>query len=110
MAPEHGEISALVTLITNASKIVEQHYAKSAVPVVPSLDDTESHPLDNEVYNADLRNAIQIIEGACVQLMATVARPNQTIMNVSDNFIQCSSSLFFQRILSDSRGYVIANQ
>ena len=95
MAPKHGEVSALVTLITNASKIVEQHYSDSAIPVIPSLDNTESHPLDNEVYDAGLRNAIQIIEGACIQLMATVARPNQTIMNVSHNCMQYSSSLFF---------------
>ena len=94
MAPNHGEISALVALITNASKIVEQYYAKSAVPVVPSLDDTEAHPLDNEVYNANIRNAIQIIEGACVQLMATVARPNHTIINVSHNtIITCISDI-----------------
>ena len=79
----------------NASKIVEQHYVKSAIPVIPSLNDRESHPLDNEVYSVDLRKAIQIIKGACVQLMATVVQPSQMIMNVSDNFMQCSSSLFF---------------
>ena len=88
MAPNHGEISALVTLITNASKTVEQYYAKSAIPVVPSLDDAGYHPLDNEIYDADLRNAIQTIEGACLQLSATVARPNHTIVNVSHNFLQ----------------------
>ncbi|KAF8815775.1 S-adenosyl-L-methionine-dependent methyltransferase [Phlegmacium glaucopus] len=81
MAPNHGQISALVALIADASKIVEQHYAKSASPVVPSLDDTESHPLDNEIYDKDLRNAIQIIEGACLQLSATVARPSHTLVN-----------------------------
>lgn len=83
MTPNHGQISALVTLITDASKIVEQHYERSAVPVVPSLDDTEPHPLDNEICNDDLRKAIQIIEGACFQLSATVARPNHTVINVS---------------------------
>ena len=83
MAPNHGQISALVALITDASNVVQQHYAKSAVPTVPSLDDTGSHPLDNEIYNNDLRNAIQIIEGACHQLSATVARPNHTMVNVS---------------------------
>ena len=95
MAPNHGEISALVTLITDASKIVEQYYAKSAVPRIPSLNDTESHPLDDVIHDADLRNAAQIVEGACVQLMATVARPNQTIINVSHNFVQYPFSLFF---------------
>ena len=83
MVPNPGGISALVALIMDASKIVEQYYAKSAIPVVPSLDDIESHPLDNLIYDAGLRNAIQIIEGACLQLSATVARPNHTILNVS---------------------------
>lgn len=95
MAPSHGEISALVTLIADASKTVEQYYAKSAVPLIPSLDDTETHPLDNEIHDADLRNAIQIIEGACVQLMATVARPNQTIISVSHNFMRYALSFLF---------------
>ena len=83
MALKHSEISALVALITDASKIVEHHYAKSAIPTVPSLNDTEPHPLDNEINDAELRNAIQIIEGACLQLSATVARPDHTIINVS---------------------------
>ena len=83
MAPKHGEISALVTLISDASKVVEQYCAKSQIPAVPSLDDTEPHPLDNVIYDAELRNAVQIIEGACLQLSATVARPNHTIINVS---------------------------
>jgi hypothetical protein len=95
MAPNHGQISALVALITDASKIVEQHYAKSPIPVVPSLDDTESHPLDNELYENDLRNAIQIIEGACLQLTATVAKPDHTLTNVSYNSLQYLSSLVF---------------
>ena len=95
MAPIHGQISALVALITDASKIVEQHYAKSAVPPVPSLDDTAPHPLDNEIYDSDLRNAIQIIEGACFQLSATVARPNHTIVNVSYKYHPISLVFFF---------------
>ena len=93
MVSNHSEISALVALITDASKIVEQHYANSAIHAIPSLNDIESHPLDNAIYDADLRNAIQIIEGACLQLTATVARPNHTIVNVSYSFIQYPDSI-----------------
>jgi len=108
MAPQHGQISALVALITDATKIVEQHYANSATLVVPSLDDTEPHPLDNEIYDKDLRNAIQIIEGACLQLSATVARPNHTLVNVSYKLCNTHHS-FSKCTFSDSWGYVTAN-
>ena len=108
MAPTQSQISALIALITDASKVVEQHYAKSGVPVVPSLDDTAPHPLDNEIYDSDLRNAVQIIEGACLQLSATVARPNHTMVNVSCRHYP-TSLVFFSNayiIISDSWGYV----
>lgn len=83
MAPmgQTGQLSALVDLIANATKIVEAHYRKSVKPYVSSLDDLESHPLDDELSDAELRNAIQTIEGACAQLSATVARPSHTIVN-----------------------------
>lgn len=80
---KHGQLSALVTLITEATKIVEAHYAKTSRPNVPSLDDTTEHPLDAGPSHSDLRRAVQIIEGACAQLTATVARPSHTIANVS---------------------------
>ena len=95
MASNHGQISALIALIVDASKIVEQHYAKSAVPLVPSLDDIAPHPLDNEIFDSELRNAIQIIEGACLQLSATVARPNHTIVNVSYKYYPISFVFYF---------------
>ena len=95
MASNHGQISALIALIADASKIVEQHYAKSAVPLVPSLDDIAPHPLDNEIFDSELRNAIQIIEGACLQLSATVARPNHTIVNVSYKYYPISFVFYF---------------
>ena len=77
-----GQISALARLISDATKTVEAHYAKSSKPYVPSLDDTEPHPLDEQLAEKELRTAIQTIEGACAQLSATVARPSHTIVNV----------------------------
>ena len=82
MALHRGQVSALVKLISDASKIVEGHYVNSSKPYVPSLDDTEPHPLDKQLSEKELRTAIQTIEGACAQLSATVARPSHTIMNV----------------------------
>lgn len=81
MSHTHGQILSLAALISDAAKVVEAHYASSDQPYVPSLDDTDPHPLD-ERSSKELRTAIQIIEGACAQLSATVARPNHTIVNV----------------------------
>ena len=77
-----GQISALVKLISDASKVVEAHFANSSKPYVPSLDDTEPHPIDKQLAGKELRTAIQTIEGACAQLSATVARPSHSILNV----------------------------
>ena len=82
MALRRGQISALAKLISDASKIVESHYVKSPKPYVPSLDDTDPHPLDEQLAAKELRTAVQTIEGACAQLSATVARPSHTIVNV----------------------------
>ena len=82
MAIRGGQISALAKLISDASKVVEAHFAKSSKPYVPSLDDTEPHPIDKQLAGKELRAAVQTIEGACAQLSATVARPSHTIINV----------------------------
>ena len=89
MALRGGQISALAKLISDASKVVEAHFAKSSKPYVPSLDDTEPHPIDKQLAGKELRTAIQTIEGACAQLSATVARPSHTIVNV-----RCCNFLF----------------
>ena len=84
-----GQISALAKLVSDASKIVEAHCAKSSKPYVPSLDDTEPYPLESMIGWTIGRERITdcvrtwIIEGGCAQLSATVARPSHTIVNVS---------------------------
>ncbi|KAK0443668.1 S-adenosyl-L-methionine-dependent methyltransferase [Desarmillaria tabescens] len=76
-----SQLSQLVSLIANATKFVEDTFSKAAEPNVPSLDDTTSHPLDDQVSSMEMREAIQTIEGACAQLCALVARPNRTMLN-----------------------------
>ncbi|KAK0184328.1 S-adenosyl-L-methionine-dependent methyltransferase [Armillaria mellea] len=76
------QISQLVSLITNATKLVEDTFAATTRPDVPSLDDTAPHPLDNQILSMEMREAIQTIEGACAQLCALVARPNRTVLNI----------------------------
>ena len=45
------------------------------------LSTTQPHPIDKQVAEKELRIVVQIIEGACAQLSATVARPSHTIAN-----------------------------
>ncbi|KAH6909835.1 hypothetical protein BKA70DRAFT_1425551 [Coprinopsis sp. MPI-PUGE-AT-0042] len=48
-----GSLSALVSLIAKATALVEAHYRASSKPYVPSLDDTEEHPLDKEIWPSE---------------------------------------------------------
>ena len=82
MAVPGGNVPALVALIVNAAKTVEAEYAKSSQPSIPSLDDLSPHPLDTEISSPGLKQATQILEGACAQLCATIARPDHTVVNV----------------------------
>ncbi|KAK0441263.1 O-methyltransferase-domain-containing protein [Desarmillaria tabescens] len=78
----HSQLSKLVSLISSAVDVVQETFAKTSRPEVPSLDDTTRHPLDSpESSSMELMEAIQTIEGACAQLCALVARPNHTMLN-----------------------------
>lgn len=81
-----GSLSALVSLISKATALVEAHYRASGKPYVPSLDDTEEHPLDKEIWPSEVRRAVQTIEAACEQLCATVSKPSRTVVNVRQHF------------------------
>ena len=83
MAVPGGKVPALISLIVNAAKTIEAEYAKSSQPSIPSLDDLSPHSLDTEISSVGLKQATQILEGACAQLCATVARPSHTMVNVS---------------------------
>ncbi|KAK0215214.1 S-adenosyl-L-methionine-dependent methyltransferase [Armillaria nabsnona] len=77
-----SQLSQLVSLIANATKFVENTFAKTSKPDVPMLDDTAPHPLDDQVSSTEMREAIQTIEGACAQLCALVTRPNHTMLSM----------------------------
>jgi len=77
-----SQLSTLLSLLTEACHSVEQEYAKTSKPL-PSLDDTNPHPLDDQFYPPELRKSVRIIEAATAQLCALVGRPNHVIANVS---------------------------
>ncbi|KAJ7895694.1 S-adenosyl-L-methionine-dependent methyltransferase [Mycena leptocephala] len=81
MAPSsNSPVSALVALITNAAKKLETEYNKSPEGV-PDLDSTTLHSFDKQISSFEMIQAVQVLEGACAQLCATLARPNHTAVN-----------------------------
>ncbi|KAG5732025.1 Sterigmatocystin 8-O-methyltransferase [Termitomyces sp. T112] len=82
------QISELITLIKNATETIESHFLKSSLPIIPSLDSLAHHPLDSAILPPQLRDAVQLLEGACGQLCATLARPNHIILNRALQFFE----------------------
>ncbi|KAF9009301.1 S-adenosyl-L-methionine-dependent methyltransferase [Hymenopellis radicata] len=78
MSNDH--IHQLIALITSAAKTIEDEFAKSPEPIIPTLDDVKPHPLDGSPGDA-IRRAVAIMDGACAQLCASVAPPSHTIVN-----------------------------
>jgi hypothetical protein len=76
------QLSSLLSLLRDACCTVEQEYARASKPM-PSLDDTEAHPLDDQLSPIELRKAVRVIEAAAAQICALVGRPNHVIINVS---------------------------
>ncbi|KAJ7460725.1 S-adenosyl-L-methionine-dependent methyltransferase [Mycena latifolia] len=75
-----SQISALLSLINEAARTLEAGYTEGH-GCVPCLDDTELHPLDGQISSPEMREAVQVLEGACAQLCATLARPNHIVVN-----------------------------
>jgi len=78
---QNGQVNALLALITEAVATVQNEFSQSSKPYVPSLNDTEPHPLDTQFSSQSLIKAVRTIQGACAQLCTTVARPNHTLLN-----------------------------
>lgn len=71
-----SELSQLVQLIADATKVVEAHAGPGdlALDKITSQSDALSSP--------EVREAIQIIEAATAQLVASVSRPSHNVVNV----------------------------
>ncbi|KAJ6631096.1 S-adenosyl-L-methionine-dependent methyltransferase [Mycena sp. CBHHK59/15] len=80
MAGVFDPISPLLALITQAARTLEAEYKKGR-GCVPSLDESTAHPLDVQLFSPEMKEAVQVLEGACAQLCATLARPNHTVLN-----------------------------
>lgn len=93
----NSPVSALVALISNAAKTLEAEYNKSPEGV-PDLDSTTPHSFDQQISSFEMIQATQILEGACAQLCATLARPNHTAVNVRSSFHRLDVNFTFLNI------------
>ncbi|KZT21972.1 S-adenosyl-L-methionine-dependent methyltransferase [Neolentinus lepideus HHB14362 ss-1] len=83
-----AHLTSLVDVISSALKDVAAEYSKVGCQI-PSLDDTRPGPFDlSENSNLRLNRAVQIVEGACAQLCATIARPSHYMSNKAYCFYQ----------------------
>ena len=81
--PGVENLSALLGLITSSVQDIIAIYGGEGHDI-PMLDSVQPGPYDSpEFAPLKLTRAIQIVEGACAQLCATVAPPGHTVINVS---------------------------
>jgi len=71
MAIQNRQLQTLLSLINNATEVVDRHLSSSSYPAQDGHNDPE------------LRVSIYTIEAACSQLVCEVARPSDVLVNVS---------------------------
>ncbi|KAF8840153.1 S-adenosyl-L-methionine-dependent methyltransferase, partial [Paxillus ammoniavirescens] len=76
-----AKLESLLTLVNSAAQEAIAMY-ENVGGYVPSIDSTESHPLDEAIDQVALRRSIRVLEGACAQLCMTLAPPSHTINNL----------------------------
>jgi hypothetical protein len=83
-----AKIEALLTLINTSTRDAIALYEQYGD--VPSIDQTQPHPLDDEIDQVALKSAIRTLEGACAQITATLAPPAHTAINVRTWMLECA--------------------
>lgn len=81
MSSNRAKLESLLTIINSAAQEAIAMYEKEGGDV-PSLESTDSHPLDDALDTVALKSTIRTLEGACHQLCTTLAPPSHTAINV----------------------------
>ncbi|KAH7879245.1 S-adenosyl-L-methionine-dependent methyltransferase [Lentinula edodes] len=79
------EVQVLLELIRKSATEALDEYGKYG-DGVPSVYETNTHPLDEHKMSLRLKKAIRNLEGACDQLCATLAPPLHTIVNRAQDY------------------------
>jgi len=83
-----AKLEALLTLVNTSARDAIALYEQNGGDV-PSMDQMESHPLDDALDQVALKTAIRTLEGAFAQLTATLAPPAHTVINVRTRMMEC---------------------
>lgn len=75
-----AKLEALLTLVNTSARDAIALYEQYGD--VPSIDQMEPHPLDDEVDQVALKSAIRTFEGACAQISTTLAPPAHSAINL----------------------------
>ena len=92
-----SDITSLVSIITAAASQIESFYKDQSPKPVPTLDDTDPHPLDVGSCPLEVKHSVQMLEGACAQLCTTLAQ----IIRYSMYVIICMRIFLIRRSCSD---------
>lgn len=81
-----AQLDALVALISKSVADITSTYESAQVPL-PSLDpaaleSTEDGKTLDDTTERDVARAVRVIEAACAQLVASLARPGRYVLNV----------------------------
>lgn len=94
------QILDLLALVTQAAHDAIDEY-EALGHDLPSLD--VQHPLDSAMPTPKMKESIRLLEGSCLQLCTTLARPGHIILNVSGAVVPlCCSGELIQSIIPNS--------
>lgn len=89
-------LDALVALICSSVETIKEEWQKDEI-TEPNLDSISPHPADSgAAQGITLKKALQVLEGACAQLVVTTATPAHVLVNVR--------LLIFVRLSEDYEG------
>ncbi|KAG2366736.1 O-methyltransferase-domain-containing protein [Suillus spraguei] len=94
-----AKLEALLTLINTSARDAIALYEQYGD--VPSIDQTEPHPLDEAVDQVALKSAIRILEGACAQICTTLAPPAHTAINLVQAYDYACMRVAIRENISD---------
>ncbi|EGN97119.1 hypothetical protein SERLA73DRAFT_92093 [Serpula lacrymans var. lacrymans S7.3] len=79
-----AQLEALLAIINTSARQAIAEYKKSGD--VPTINSTSPHPLDSAADTVALKKAVRLLEGACQQLCVSLAPPQHTLINLTENF------------------------
>ncbi|KAL4063021.1 hypothetical protein V8B97DRAFT_2026540 [Scleroderma yunnanense] len=78
-----AQLEALLDIINSSACQVIAEYRNTGNSI-PIINSTKLHPLNSAIDTVELRKVIHLLEGACQQLCASLAPPQQTVTNLSE--------------------------